>query len=134
MKFYKIVDPEGHNDMIYTEGLNIDILPFYPFGDCEKGGIYFSREDILTFLNYGTELYSVEPLGEVYENPGTPKKWKAHAVNLTYIGKVIDNIQLLIDDGADVHVYDDFPLRRAVENGHTDIVQLLTKAFKKTLK
>jgi hypothetical protein len=158
MKFYKIVNPEGHNDMIYTEGLNTDVLPFNPSGNCETGGIYFSREDILAFVEYGTELYSVEPIGEVYENPGKPKKWKAHSVNLTYVGKVVDNIQFLIDEGADVraefyyailwaaenghtevvkvlidagadvHAYGDAAIRWAVENGHTDIVKLLIDA------
>ena len=39
MKFYKIVDPKSHRNMVYTEGLNTDVLPFYPFGDCETGGI-----------------------------------------------------------------------------------------------
>ena len=28
MKFYKIVNPEGHQGMTYTEGLNTDVMPF----------------------------------------------------------------------------------------------------------
>jgi len=127
MKYYKIVNPKGHRDMVYKEGLNTDVIPFFPHGDCVSGGIYFSREDILAFLDYGTELYEVEPIGEVYENPGTPKKWKAHEVKLKYVGKVIDNIQMLIDDGADVHSTEDHALRWASIYGLTGIVKILVE-------
>ncbi|MGC8739814.1 MAG: hypothetical protein ACP5UA_14395, partial [Candidatus Hydrogenedens sp.] len=87
LKFFKIVDPRGHNGLIYKEGYNEDIMPFYPSGDCAPGGIYFSGKDILAYITYGTEVYEVEPIGEIYENPGVPKKYKTHAVNLKYIGK-----------------------------------------------
>jgi len=130
MKYYKIVNPEGHQGMIYKEGLNTDVLPFNPTGNCEPGGIYFSREDILAYLSYGTELYEVEPVGEVYENPGRPKKWKAYEVKLTYVGKVVDNIQLLIDEGADVHAASDYALHWASEYGHTEVVELLKSHIK----
>jgi len=125
MKYYKIVNPEGHQGMIYKEGLNTDVLPFNPTGDCRPGGIYYSREDILTYLSYGTELYEVEPVGEVYENPGRPKKWKSHEVKLKYVGKVVDNIQMLIDEGADVHADNDYTLRRASLYGHLEVVKVL---------
>jgi len=125
MKYYKIVNPEGHYGMIYQEGLNTDILPFNPSGDCEPGGIYFSREDILAFLDYGTELYEVEPVGEVYENPGKDKKWKAHEVKLKYVGKVVDNIQMLINEGANTHADDDYAFRWAFTNGHIKVVKIL---------
>ncbi|HRS19950.1 MAG TPA: ankyrin repeat domain-containing protein, partial [Bacteroidales bacterium] len=127
MKYYKIVNTEGHNGLIYHEGINIDPLPFNPSGDCEPGGIYFAKEDILAFVNYGTELYEVEPIGDVYENPGKPKKYKAHEVNMKYIGKVIDNIEMLIKEGANIHIDDDFVLRWAAENGHHNIIKLLIK-------
>ena len=125
MKFYKIVNPEGHYGLIYKEGLNIDPNPFNPSGDCVPGGIYFSREDILAFLDYGTELYEVEPVGEIYENLGSPKKWKAHAIKLYGVGKVIDNIEFLIKEGANVHAINDYALRWAVRNGHYEVVKLL---------
>ena len=127
MKYYKIVNPKGHNGLIYHEGINVDPLPFNPSGDCEPGGIYFAKEDILTFINYGTELYEVEPIGEVYENPGEPKKYKAHKVNLKYMGKLVDNIEMLINDGADVHAKGDYALRFAAKNGYHNIVKLLIK-------
>jgi len=125
MKYYKIINPEGHYGMIYKEGLNTDILPFNPSGDCEPGGIYFSREDILGFISYGTELYEVEPVGEVYENPYTPRKWKAHEVNLTYVGKAVDNIPMLISEGANIHAENDYILRWTSEKGHLEVVKVL---------
>jgi len=125
LKYYKIVNPEGHHGLIYREGLNIDPLPFNPSGDCEPGGIYFAKEDILAFMDYGTELYEVESIGDVYENPGKPKKYKAHEVNLKYIGKVIDNIEMLIKEGADIHADNDTVLYWAAKNGHYNVVKLL---------
>jgi len=117
--------------MVYKEGLNTDPLPFNPKGDCEPGGIYYAREDILAFWDSGEDLYEVTPVGdEVYKNPGTPIKWKAHAVNLKFIGKRSDPkiIQMLLDNGADVHADDENPLRRAAVAGHTEIVKLLLEA------
>jgi len=124
MKFYKFVNPEGHNGMVYKEGLNTDILPFNPKGDCEPGGVYFSREDILAFLGYGPDLYEVEPVGEVYENPGYPKKWKAHEVKLKYVGERTDLkvLKMLLDEGADIHAGADGLIYWAATKGHTDIV------------
>jgi ankyrin repeat protein len=127
MKYYKIVNPNGHKGLIYKEGVNVDPLPYNPNGDCESGGIYFSREDILAYLDYGTELYEVEPIGDVYENPGNPKKWKSHEVRLTYVGKVMDCIPYLVEQGANIHVCDDLALRWASENGHLDVVKYLVE-------
>jgi hypothetical protein len=130
MKYYKIVNPKGHQRIKYKEGRNIDPLPFNPSGSCSSGGIYFSREDILAFVSYGTDVYEVTPIGEIYENPGTPKKWKAHAVDLKYVGKISDGktVKMLVDAGADVHANDDFALRYAAENGLTAIVKVLLDA------
>ena len=126
--FYKVVNPKGHNNMIYKEGHNVDILPFNPSGNCEPGGIYFSREDIFAFIGYGEDLYEVKPVGEIYENPGTPKKWKAHEVELTYIGKVKDNIEMLVKAGANVHADNDAALRWSANNGHLEVVKALIEA------
>ena len=41
-KYFKIVNPDGHHDLVYHEGYNEDPLPFNPTGDCEPGGIYFA--------------------------------------------------------------------------------------------
>ena len=49
MKFYKIVNPKGHYDIIYTEGLNTDVLPFNPSGDCKKVAYIFPGKIYLRF-------------------------------------------------------------------------------------
>ena len=130
MKFYKWIKSEGHNGMVYKEGLNTDILPFNPAGDCKPGGIYYSREDILAFWDSGEDLYEVTPIGRKYKNPGTPIKWKAHAVNLKYIGKRSDPkiIQMLLDNGADVHTGGDYALRASSYRGLFEEVKVLLKA------
>ena len=60
MDFYKIVNPKGHTGMIYKNGKNVDVLPFNPSGDCEPGGIYFSREDIFLFLDIGKVVFPLK--------------------------------------------------------------------------
>ena len=126
-KYFKIVNPNGHHGLVYHEGYNEDPLPFNSDGDCEPGGIYFSSRDIFSFLRFGTEVYEVEPVGETYENPGIPKKYKAHALNMKYIGKKYDvnTIKYLIEQGADIHVYNDYVLRYSAENGNLELVKYL---------
>jgi len=54
VNFYKILNKEEvYFGVKYHDGLNEDPRPFNPSGDCEPGGIYFAREDILAFLSYG---------------------------------------------------------------------------------
>ena len=131
MNYYKITnEEEKHNNMQYKDGLNVDILPFNPKGDCEKGGIYFSREDILAFLNYGPWIRRVElpKDAKVYENPGEPKKWKSDKVVLGERRRVdINVVRELIEEGADVRADDDFALRWTAGNGHLEIVKLLVE-------
>lgn len=132
MKYYKITnEAERHNGMQYRDGLNVDIVPFNPSGDCEPGGIYFSREDILAFLCHGPWLRDVTlPDGEpVYENPGTPKKWKAHRVILGPRRRIDANViaELLIA-GANVHASNDAAIQWAAANGHAEVVKMLLEA------
>ena len=86
-KLFKIVNKFGQHGLFYKEGWNIDPLPFNPRGNCENGGIYFSGRDILAFLDYGSEVYEVTNYSTPYENPGYPKKYKAHEVELKYVGE-----------------------------------------------
>ena len=132
MKYYKITNAtEKHNGMKYKTGLNVDVLPYNPNGDCATGGIYFSREDILFFLSYGKWIREVTiPDGEaVYENPGRPKRWKAHRVILGKRRKVTAKvIKELIKEGADVNERDargQTALMWAVQYEHTELVELL---------
>ena len=126
-KYFKIVNTKGHNGLVYRDGYNEDPLPFNPNGDCESGGIYFASSDILLFLDYGTDVYEVEPVGEIYENPGEPKKYKAHALNMKYIGKIedVNTIKYLIENGADIYTYDNYALLWFAEYGHLEVVKYL---------
>ena len=132
VNFYKILDKEEtHNGLKYHDGLNVDPLPFNPSGDCKPGGIYFAREDILGFLGYGTFWIRrvTIPEGEpVYENPSSPKKWKAKRVILGPRRKIdLQVIKELVEEGADIHVYNDQPLEWAICEGHLDIVKFLVE-------
>lgn len=129
MKYYKIVNPDGHNGLVYKEGVNTDPLPWNPIGVCEPGGIYFAREDILAFIDYGTELYEVTPIGEVYEETqSSPKKYKAHSVHLKYIGPIEDNIEFLIKQKADINVSANYPIYFAIRTGNIKLFNILVKA------
>lgn len=129
MKYFKVVDPRGHNGLVYKKGYNEDPLPFNLSGDCEAGGIYFASKDIFHFWGYGTKVYEVKPVGDIYENPGHPKKYKAHAVNLKYIGKISDvkTVKYLIESGADINKGGSWALQTAAEHGHLDVVRFLAE-------
>jgi len=84
-KYYKITnEKEIHNDLQYHTGLITDPLSFNPSGDCLEGGIYFASKDIFAFIGCGPWIRGVIlPEGEeIYTNPGTPVKYKAHVVIL----------------------------------------------------
>lgn len=104
MKFYKILDEtECHNGLQYKTGLNIDPIPFNPSGDCEPGGIYYAREDILYFLDYGPWIREVTLPDDArtYLNPRLPVKWKADKVILGERRRINDEvIEELLDEGA----------------------------------
>jgi len=129
MDYYKILNRhECHHGLQYNTGLNIDPVVFNPSGDCEPGGIYFSREDILYFLDYGPYIRKVTlpEDAKIYKNPGEPKKWKADKVILGEREEInLEVIKRLIDEGADPNIDNSYPLRWAVNNKYTDIVKLL---------
>lgn len=130
-KYFKIVDPRGHHGMFYKEGINTDVLPFNPSGNCDPGGLYFADANwIAYFLDYGTDVYEVEPIGEVYENPYTPKKYKAHSLNMKRIGdwtKNVDTIKYLIDniDYEHIKTFKYRMLIRAAIGGYFEILKFL---------
>ena len=115
MNYYKILnEEETHHGLKYHDGLNEDPLEFNPSGNCEPGGIYFAKEDILAFLDYGPWIRQVIiPKGEpIYENPGSPKKWKAKRVILGPRREIdLQVIKELVEEGADIHARDDCALR-----------------------
>jgi hypothetical protein len=135
MNYYKILnEKEKHYGLQYKYGLNIDPVPFDPSGDCRRGGIYFAREDILSFLHYGPWIRKVTIPEDafVYENPGTPKKWKADRVILGKKEKITAKvIKKLIEEGANVNGDDNpvnTPLRWAINGHHDKIIKILLEA------
>jgi len=129
MNYYKILnEKECHYGLKYKFGLNIDPKEFHPHGYCSPGGIYFSREDILAFINYGPWIRKITlpEDARVYENPGDPRKWKADKVILGKKEKItVKVIKRLIDEGADPTVDGNWPLCWAASQGHLEIVKLL---------
>ncbi|MDD4081770.1 MAG: ankyrin repeat domain-containing protein [Sphaerochaetaceae bacterium] len=129
MNYYKILNKEEcHFGLQYKFGLNIDPKEFNPSGDCEPGGIYFSREDILAFLVHGPWIRKVTlpEDARVYENPGKPRKWKTDKVILGKKEKITAKvIKRLIDEGADPKTCGSWALRWAAMRGYLDIVKLL---------
>jgi len=132
MKYYKILNEyEKHNGLQYKTGLIVDPVSFNPSGDCLPGGIYFSREDILAFLDYGPWLREVilPDDAKVYQNPGVPIKWKADRVILGERVQIdLQVIKDLVEEGADIHVDSDYALRWAGYKGNLDIVKFLVES------
>jgi ankyrin repeat protein len=129
-KYFKVVNSiRGNHGLFYHEGINVDPLPFNPQGDCESGGLYFASEDIFTFFYIGDTVYEVKPIGEIYENPDTPKKWKAHSLEMKLVGKTDDvkTIKFLIENGANIHAKDDDSLYWAAYYGYFDVVKYLVE-------
>jgi len=132
MNYYKILnETECHNGFQFQDGLNIDTVPFNPTGTCLEGGIYFSRKDILTFLNYGLWIrqVTIPEDARVYKDPeSSPEKWKADKIILGPRKSIdLDVIKSLVEEGADIHAWDDYALRWASEFGHFEIVKFLVE-------
>jgi len=129
MSYYKILNKEEcHNGLQYKTGLNIDPLRFNPYGECEPGGIYFSREDILAFLFHGPWIRKVTlpEDAQVYKEPGNSRNWKADKVILGKREKITAKvIKRLIAEGADPQACENYPLDWAAHNGHLEIVKVL---------
>ena len=129
MNYYKITNQyERHHNLQYHTGLNVDCLPFRPSGDCEDGGIYFARRDILAFLFKGPwlRMVTIPDDAQVYLNPDPPEKWKADKVILGPRKKITLNvIKRLIKEGADIHADNDAALKHAACNGQTETVKML---------
>ena len=106
-KFYKMLHwNEVHYGMHYKTGLNVDIVPFKPFGACSPGGIYFSScDNILNFLSQGTWFreVTIPENARVYAEKG---KWKADRIILGERCRVTaDSVLGLIDQGARTDIF-----------------------------
>jgi len=61
-RYFKVLAPDNkHYGMIYKPNAwNEDVLPYYPIGSCNKGGLYFAPlENIFKFLHYGDGIVEV---------------------------------------------------------------------------
>jgi hypothetical protein len=88
-KFYRLTNAtECHRGFQYTTGLNVDILPFNPTGECTGGGMYFfSSRQIEHFHTY---CFGMKYIREVtFEGITTPQiyaeegKYKCHSFVLS---------------------------------------------------
>lgn len=81
--YFKFVMSDlSRNGLTYHLGRNVDPVEFNPTGSCRPGGIYFTdAQHIRGFVNYGTVIAILEPVGQSYEDP-QGGKWKAHEVNI----------------------------------------------------
>jgi len=129
MEYYKIFnEKENHNGFQFKEGLNILEEEWNPSGNCTSGGFYIAKEDIFAFLNYGPWIRKITLPKDamVYENPGSPKKYKADKIILGRKFKItLKMIEKLISKGADVHADDNAALKWASKNGHLKVVKFL---------
>ena len=82
-----------HFGLQYKEGLNEDPIPFYAFGSCKPGGLYYTTLDQLGyFLTPNWPLLadvSVPPDAQVYAEP-CATKWKASQLVISNIRSVYD--------------------------------------------
>ena len=132
MKYYKITNEEEcHHGMQYQDGLNIDIKEFNPSGSCEPGGIYYSSEDIFSFLSYGVWIreVTIPEDAQTYKDPDSDiVKWKADKVILGPRRRItFDIIKELIDEGANIHAQCDYVLRTYAERGNLEAVKYLVE-------
>ena len=121
MDYYKITNKkEEHRGMRYKTGLNIDSQPFHPYGSCTGGGIYFTRKDILSFLDYGPWIrkVTIPKNARVYADPDVVEKWKANRVRLGKRTRItLPVIKRLVKEGADPNADNSRALRSAVITG-----------------
>lgn len=90
--FHKFLHEDlTHHGMTYKVGLNEDVLPFNPSGDCESGGLYFTgRSQIHKFIDYGPKFATVliPDDAQVYYNireDGIILKFKSDKIVITSI-------------------------------------------------
>jgi len=138
MNYYKILNKdEKHHGMKYKTGLNVDIIAWNPSGSCTPGGLYFSREDILGFIDYGPWIRKVTLLkdSKIYKDPGRVyEKWKTNKFILGERKKINTKvIKKLIKEGAEIKRYKRQVLSFAVDNGFFGLVSFLVPICNKPL-
>ena len=72
--FYKLTNErEVHDGLCYKDGLNVDIVPFNPHGECQAGGMYFfERHQLVHVSRYVKDAYWIREVtlcsdSQIYE-------------------------------------------------------------------
>jgi hypothetical protein len=130
MKYYKIIKEDRiHYRYKFTEGLNTDPLPWNPDANCEPGGFYFSdAKHICEYLEYGPWICEVKIPKDTKVIKGE-NKYKAHQIRLGKFRDLrkVNTWKWMVNEGIDIHTWNDYPLRWAIEKGYLDTVKFLVK-------
>lgn len=131
MRYYKIVSESGqHFDQCYdTQSGGTYIVDNYDFTN-PQSGIYFAKENILGYLDYGNYLFEVTLLDESETYEVEPGVWKTNYITLSNPRKInLEVIHELISEGANPRCYNDTPFILAAGQGQYDIVEYLYNAY-----
>ena len=89
--FYKVLESNlNHHSFQFKEGLNVDSVPFNPFGDCGPGGLYFT--DKINVLNWASQLSYTKVADVTVPDDARviqgKNKWKADRLILSNIRSI----------------------------------------------
>lgn len=103
-KFFKFLNNTNtHNNFKYKIGLNVDVVPFNPNGNCETGGLYFTDiNNIFYFYDYGNKIACIKILDDsrVYIENFSKNgivKFKTDKFIITEIYETEDEIMKLLE-------------------------------------
>ena len=130
--YYKITnETECHNGYQYVDGLNILDKKFEPVGSCVASGLYFTTAKyIFKYLDHGCYLREVTlPVDCQFVRDPSGNNFRADKIILgkKYNLTDISTYQMLLKNGADIHVDHDNALRWASQKGYLDIVIFLVE-------
>lgn len=127
MKYYKIISCSGrHFDKCYDvrKGGNYKVNNFDYANP--KSGIYFSRENILAFLDYGKYVMEVSLPNDSETYEVETGVWKTNHIILSNPRPLtVETIHDLISEGANPRCKDDTPIVLASGKGNYELVQFL---------
>ncbi|AGF84830.1 repeat protein [Moumouvirus goulette] len=135
--YFKITnEKECHHGFQYINGKNILKEEFNndPKATCVSGRFYFTEPKyIVRYLNYGIYLREVylptdDPNFQMIKDPDGDK----YGANMIILGEKRDLRDLetwkyMVSKGVDIHINNDYALRRASVQGHFKIVQYLVE-------
>lgn len=123
---------ETHHGIQYHNGLNIDQISFSQEGSCCPGGIYFTTPKyICNFLDMGHYIREVviPEDAEMVQDP-QGNKWRSSKVVLAKKKDLRKPAtwKWLVENGVDIHAYNDYALIYAAGRGYFEVVKYLIKA------